>query len=121
MFAGIAFGSGYSFTRELFPTFLRGSSLSLASSFARVGAILSPSIAAISVGDPGGADEILPGIIYGLFNLAAGVASVWIWPETRDVKLPDSLEECEDLARTRNTWLRCGAKRRRKKGKVAPE
>ena len=41
---GFAFDTGYLFTKELFPTVLRTTALSVASSAARVGSILSPVI-----------------------------------------------------------------------------
>ncbi len=44
-FCSIAFGGGYTFTRELYPTILRTTALGTASSSARIGSILSPMVA----------------------------------------------------------------------------
>ena len=53
--------------------------------------------------------QILPLFVIGLFLLVSAVASLWVWPETRLTKLPDTLEECEQMAQGSNTWLNCGA------------
>ena len=78
------------------PTLLRTTALSTASACARIGSIVSPFIAMT-----GSAHEVLPLVLYGLIVLAAGVASAWIWPETRKIRLPDTLEEAEKVASTR--------------------
>ncbi len=44
-FCGIAFGAGYTYTKELYPTVLRSTALGTASAAARIGSILSPTIA----------------------------------------------------------------------------
>eukprot|EP00095_Tigriopus_kingsejongensis_P008444 maker-scaffold343_size201629-snap-gene-1.17 protein:Tk08444 transcript:maker-scaffold343_size201629-snap-gene-1.17-mRNA-1 annotation:"unknown" len=103
--AGTAFDGGYCFTRELAPTFLRGSALSLASASARLGSVLSPLVASIHMGST--LDVILPVIIYGILTMAAAIASVWLWPETLKTRLPNTLEEAESQAKTRNRWTYC--------------
>ena len=45
VFCGFAFSCGYTFSKELFPTTLRTSALSMASAAARIGSILSPFVA----------------------------------------------------------------------------
>lgn len=97
---GLAFNFGYSFTRELFPTSLRTSALGLASSAARVGSMASAGIASLEE-----VNILLPSLIYGAFCIAASVWSIWLWPETTELNLPDTLEEAERNASTRNTWL----------------
>ena len=97
---GIAFYVANSYTRELFPTSIRTSCLSAASSFARVGAMLSPVVAIIGQGSP-----LLPVFIFGSFSLLAGIASIWIWPETKGLDLPDSLNDCEKASRKENQWI----------------
>ncbi len=44
-------------------------------------------------------------MLYGLMLFSAGIGSVWIWPETKEVHLIYTLEECERLATTENTWV----------------
>ena len=50
--AGLGFGAGYSFTKEIMPTVVRTNALSFASSFARIGSMLSPIIAMLDVYSP---------------------------------------------------------------------
>lgn len=95
MAIGLAFDVGYIFTTELFPTMIRNTVLSTASSAARVGAIIAPLVADIDSSRPK-----LPILIYGLVSLMAGLQSILLWPETVDLnKLPDTLEEGESIAR----------------------
>jgi MFS family permease len=49
MFAGAAFGCGYSITKEIMPTVARTSALSTASASARIGSMLSPVIGMLDV------------------------------------------------------------------------
>jgi len=113
LFCGAAFGAGYTFTKELYPTTLRTTALGTASAAARLGSILSPLVAA--TGAMWGA--AVPLVVYGAVMLASGVLSVWIWPETNALKFPYTLEECEAVAASENRWLRCG----RRKKRVSPE
>ena len=76
-FCGMAFGMGYIFTLELFPTLYRTTALGMASAAARVGSLSSPLIAMLSVVHP-----VLPLGVYGAIVLAAGVSSILLWPET---------------------------------------
>jgi len=95
MCIGIGFDCSYIFTSELFPTVVRNSVLSTASSAARLGAIVAPLVAEIDESRPA-----LPILLYGLMALVAGIQSYLLWPETFKLKkLPDTLEEGEELAR----------------------
>ena len=38
----------------------------------------------------------------------AGIVSLWLWPETNKQKLPETLEEAEKVAVTKNSWVKCG-------------
>lgn len=87
---------GYNFTKELFPTTIRTSALSLTSVCGRIGALTMPFMAL-----DGGV------VTYGLFLLAAGLASIWIWPETKCMTLANTLQEAEDMAKSKNKWLSC--------------
>ncbi len=113
----IAFGVGYVFTKvgnrliifcefsliffqELYPTHLRTTALASASLMARLGAISAPLVAKLE-----DINSVLPLIIYGLFLLAGGIITVWIWPETRKSKHMETLEECNAQASGMNGWL----------------
>lgn len=95
-----AFGVGYNFTREIFPTLLRTTALSMCSSTARIGSIISPLIAMLDA-----YNELLPLIVYGLIVISTGVMSIWIWPETRKIPLPETVEACEAMSATPNEWV----------------
>ncbi len=99
-FCGIAFGAGYTYTKDLYPTTLRSTALGTASASARIGSILSP-IIAISAN----LHQVLPLVLYGVTLFTAGIGSLWIWPETKKIHLIYTLEECERLAKTENTWI----------------
>ena len=96
----IAITDGFVFTKELFPTNYRTQALSLTSACNKLGAIAAPFIALLDQ-----FHEMLPFTVYGTTLLLAGILSFWIWPETSKIKLPDTLEDSKDLAKSRNTWL----------------
>ena len=106
---GIATGIGNIYTLELYPTLYRTTALGMASAGARVGAVLSPLIAMVSIVNP-----VLPLGVYGAIVLAAGWSSILLWPETLNMNFANSLEECEKLASTSNTWLRCSMNKNNK-------
>lgn len=107
----VAFGVGYTYTKELFPTPLRTTALGIASAGARIGSLTSPFIAMLDKTSP-----VLPLVIYGIIVLLSGIVSLWLWPETSDQKLPETLDEAEKVAATRNPWIHC-----RKKANVEEE
>ena len=110
---GMAFGMGYIFTLELYPTLYRTTALGMASAGARIGSLLSPLIAMLSVIHP-----VLPLGVYGAVVFAAGISSILLWPETLNMHFTETLEECEELASTPNTWLKCS---NIKKNKITPQ
>lgn len=97
-----AFGCGYTVTKELFPTMLRTTALGMGSAGARVGSLSSPFIAMLDTYSP-----IIPLVTYGSIVLLSGIVSLWVWPETKDTPLPETLEAAEKMASTRNTWIHC--------------
>ena len=113
LFSVFAFRIGYAYTKELYPTTLRTTGLGTASSSARIGSMISPMIALLT-----SVHEILPLLVYGMTMVAAGIGSVWIWPETRRLPLMYTVAECEREAARDNVWLACfKAKRRAKEGR----
>ncbi|TRY61932.1 hypothetical protein TCAL_08872 [Tigriopus californicus] len=96
-----SFGVGYTVTRELFPTVLRTTAMSFSSAMARVGSFVSPFIAML---DDHGSE--VPLLVYGGIVFVAGCLSLWIWPETRKIRLPESLEDCERVASSPNSWFK---------------
>ena len=96
---GIAFGSGYIYTKELYPTSVRTQAVSTASASARLGSIISPFIALLE-----DIHYLLPIVTYGAILFTAGFLSIWIWPETKKTRLPDTMEDTKILASGENTW-----------------
>ena len=96
----IAMGSAFIFTKELFPTNYRTQALSMASSCNKFGAIVSPFVAMLVV-----FNDMLPFAVYGAILMTAGILSLWIWPETSKLKIPDTLEEAKNLANSKNSWF----------------
>jgi len=94
----------YTYTKELFPTVLRTTGLGTASAAARIGSSLSPFVAMLDEINP-----VLPLTIYGIIVLSAAILSLWIWPETNKMKMTETLEEAEQIAKTLNPWLKCGS------------
>ena len=90
------------FTKDLFPTTHRTMAFGVVLAFARIGSFLGPYVIMLDYYDP-----ILSLIFYSFWLILGGIASLWIWPETKNSKFPDSLEECEEMASTKNTWLCC--------------
>ena len=109
----MAFGMGYIFTLELYPTLYRTTALGMASAGARIGSLLSPLIAMLSVIHP-----VLPLGVYGAVVFAAGISSILLWPETLNMHFTETLEECEELASTPNSWLKCS---KIKNNKITPK
>ena len=99
---GAAFGMGYIFTLELYPTLYRTTALGMASAGARVGSLMSPLIAMLSVVHP-----VLPLGVYGVIVFSAGISSIWLWPETLNKHFTETLNECEKSASSPNSWLKC--------------
>ncbi|XP_021914902.1 organic cation transporter protein-like [Zootermopsis nevadensis] len=92
----IAFTVVYVFTAELFPTELRHSMLSTCSMVGRVGSIIAPQTPLLA--------EIykpLPFYLFGGISVASGLLMLLI-PETLDQKLPDTVEEAENLGKRQN-------------------
>ena len=98
---GMGFGIGHIFTLELYPTLYRTTALGMASAAARLGSVLSTLIAMLFV-----IHHSLPLGIYGIIIFAAGLSSLLLWPETLNMNFSETLEECEELASTPNSWLK---------------
>lgn len=48
-----------------------------------------------------GNSHTMPLVIYGLVCLASAISAMWIWPETKNLNLPDSLDRCEQVSSRR--------------------
>ncbi|TRY62040.1 hypothetical protein TCAL_08477, partial [Tigriopus californicus] len=82
-----AFGTVYLFTSELYPTTLRTLGVGFSSMFGRIGAIISPEVASLSL-----TAFWLPMVIFGGNAVFSGVIINFL-PETLGKELPDTIED----------------------------
>ncbi|XP_078688676.1 organic cation transporter protein-like [Branchiostoma floridae x Branchiostoma belcheri] len=88
-----AFSVIYVWTAELYPTVVRNVGVGASSMWSRVGGIASPFVMlSEQVWGP------LPYLIFGGLSVVAGLAALLL-PETRGVRLPDTLEEGENFGK----------------------
>ena len=80
----------YVYSAEIYPTVVRAVGIGSSSLFARVGGMVAPFV--------GSLDRVIsptfPIAIFGMTSLISGCL-VLMLPETKDLKLPDTLEEAE--------------------------
>ena len=51
--------------------------------------------------------QVVPLAVMGAVLVCTGTMSIWIWPETKSIKLPETLEEANAIGKSKNTWLNC--------------
>ncbi|KAE8300216.1 Solute carrier family 22 member 7 Organic anion transporter 2 [Larimichthys crocea] len=93
MFAEAAFTTVFLYTAELFPTVLRQNGLGFCSFMARIGVSVSPLIIIL--------EEVwghLPSTIFSVVSLAGGLSASFL-PETRNIRLPETIEDVEQTRR----------------------
>ncbi|RZC05036.1 organic cation transporter protein [Asbolus verrucosus] len=86
-----AFGVVYVHTAEMLPTIIRSGGVGSASTMARFGALLAPFVPLL-----GNYVEPLPMLLFGGVAVAAGMLALKL-PETLGIKLPETVEEAENL------------------------
>lgn len=81
------------YTTELYPTVVRQNGLGFSSFMARIGVSLAPLMGLLEdVWGP------LPGLLFCAVAIAAGLAALLL-PETRNVRLPETIEDVEQTRR----------------------
>eukprot|EP00058_Branchiostoma_floridae_P003256 XP_002588744.1 hypothetical protein BRAFLDRAFT_238294 [Branchiostoma floridae] len=96
-----AFSVVYVWTAELYPTVVRNVGVGASSMWSRVGGIASPFVMlSQTVWGP------LPYLIFGGLSVLAGLAAMLL-PETRGVRLPDTLEEGENFGKCVHFLFSC--------------
>lgn len=85
----IAFPTVYIFAGELFPTVIRNIGVGASSMCARIGSMIAPFAAGLSVVQPW-----IPPLIFGIIPLLGALLCLRL-PETLNCELPDTLEEAE--------------------------
>lgn len=93
MFSESSFTAVFLYTTELYPTVLRQNGLGYCSFIARLGVSISPLILLLEDVWPS-----LPSVVFFLVSLAAGMSAYFL-PETRNVRLPETIEDVEQTRR----------------------
>lgn len=84
----------YVLTAELFPTNVRHSLFAMCSMIGRLGSVIAPQTPLL-----GRLMESLPVILFGSMSLVSGLLAL-VFPETHNTKLPDTIEEAENIGRS---------------------
>ncbi|XP_015593157.1 organic cation transporter protein-like [Cephus cinctus] len=92
----VLFTSLFIYTMELFPTVVRGASLGLCGTVARIGTLITPQV--LLLGDY--VSTLFPIGIAGILSIISGL-TILLLPETLHESLPDTIEDCERLFRKR--------------------
>ncbi|KAK4883421.1 hypothetical protein RN001_006740 [Aquatica leii] len=94
-----AFSICYIITSEIFPTCLRHSLMASCSMFGRIGSVIAPQMPLLEqLWKP------LPLTLFGIMAAISGVLSLY-FPETTNIKLPDTIEEAEKIGKRQHTNL----------------
>nr|KAG5711191.1 hypothetical protein BaRGS_004835 [Batillaria attramentaria] len=88
----------YLMTTELYPTVIRSLGVGGSATVGRVGSVVSPYIADLSLFVGGRFGPALPLIVFGGLTMAAGGLSLML-PETRHRKLPETLEDAVNFGK----------------------
>ncbi|KAJ8967442.1 hypothetical protein NQ314_002890 [Rhamnusium bicolor] len=91
--ATAAFTILYVLTSEIFPTSMRHSFMGTCSTFGRLGSMIAPQTPLLAqLWTP------LPLLSFALMSAIAGLLTM-LFPETQNIKLPDTIEEAENISR----------------------
>lgn len=85
----------YIYSGELYPTVIRNIGVGTSSMFARIGSMIAPFVAGLVL-----IQNWLPPLIFGVVPIIAAVL-VFMLPETLDCILPDTIEQAEQLSKTK--------------------
>ncbi|CAG9856458.1 unnamed protein product [Phyllotreta striolata] len=91
--ATLAFTNVYVHTSEMFPTRMRQTFMGICSTLGRIGSITAPQTPLL-----GRLWVHLPMVTFAVLAVAAAALS-FLFPETANIKLPDTIEEAENLSR----------------------
>ncbi|PSN53344.1 hypothetical protein C0J52_04084 [Blattella germanica] len=90
----ITFPALYVFSGELFPTVVRNVGLGSASMFSRLGSVLAPFVKSLDV-----YGQMWPPLVFGFASIIGAVLVAFL-PETKDCRLPDTLEDGEKFGKS---------------------
>ncbi|KAK4883425.1 hypothetical protein RN001_006744 [Aquatica leii] len=91
-----AFSICYIITTEIFPTCLRHSLMASCSMFGRIGSSIAPQMPLLEL-----FWKPLPLILFGVMSAISGVLALH-FPETSNIKLPDTIQEAEEIGNPKN-------------------
>lgn len=91
----LAYSSVYIYVSEVFPTNMRQTLISFCSTAGRIGSLIAPVTPLLSL-----YHKSMPTVIFGAMCLISS-GLVLLLPETRNVRLPDTIEEAEELSRVK--------------------
>ncbi|XP_062596760.1 organic cation transporter protein-like [Saccostrea cucullata] len=94
--AAAAFAVIYVWSAELYPTVVRNVAMGASSSCARIGGMVSPYIADLSLLVDGHFGQALPLVVFGIASIIAGLLSL-ILPETLGANLPETIQDGKDF------------------------
>ncbi|XP_062581641.1 organic cation transporter protein-like [Saccostrea cucullata] len=94
--AAAAFAVIYVWSAELYPTVVRNVAMGASSSCARIGGMVSPYIADLSLLVDGHFGQALPLVVFGVASIIAGLFSL-ILPETLGANLPETIQDGKDF------------------------
>ena len=83
----------FSISAEILPTLIRSGGVGTFSTFSRFGALLAPFVPLLKP-----IYSFLPLMIFGSFAFISGVLALFL-PETLGIKLPDTIEEAENIGK----------------------
>ncbi|XP_068622487.1 organic cation transporter protein-like [Battus philenor] len=89
----LAYSSVYIYVSEVFPTNMRQTLISFCSTAGRIGSLIAPLTPLLSV-----YHRSMPTVIFGAMCIISSML-VLMLPETRNMRLPDTIEEAEELSR----------------------
>uniref|UniRef100_A0A1B0FY37 Major facilitator superfamily (MFS) profile domain-containing protein n=1 Tax=Phlebotomus papatasi TaxID=29031 RepID=A0A1B0FY37_PHLPP len=92
----ISFSVLYTYSAEMIPTVIRSAGVGALSTMARFGAMMAPFVPLLGL-----YVKPLPLILFGILSLFGGITA-FLFPETLKKKLPDTVEEAENLGKTDN-------------------
>ncbi|BFZ25356.1 hypothetical protein BsWGS_28395 [Bradybaena similaris] len=107
----------YVFSAELFPTGLRNSVIGACSMVARIGAMVAPYVADLSLVVDGAMGTALPLIVFGCSGLLAGLLALTL-PETLNMALPETIQDAIDFGKRQSAASTTSPQEQRTNGSV---
>ncbi|XP_063368145.1 solute carrier family 22 member 1-like isoform X1 [Cydia amplana] len=92
----LAYSSVYIYVSEVFPTNMRQTLISICSTAGKIGSLVAPMTPLLTL-----YHKSMPTVLFGGMCIVSGLL-VLILPETRNTRLPDTIEEAEALSKKRN-------------------